>query len=142
MAVPTPNQLASRPIGPLAPLLAAAGVGLLGATVAFGGAGWVPRCPIHAATGGWCPGCGMTRAVRHLVHGEFGAALGSNALLPLVLVASAGGWWLWWSTANGRPAPRWLLRHRTPLWVGALVATILFTVARNLSGTPFAALAP
>lgn len=32
-----------------------------------------------------CPGCGMTRGVQHLIHGEFQAAWGFNKLAFIVL---------------------------------------------------------
>src|SRR3954469_4662288 len=45
-----------------------------------------PACPFHAATGLWCPGCGMTRATYALLHGDLGAALSANVFLPLFAV--------------------------------------------------------
>lgn len=43
----------------------------------------VDLCPLHAATGLPCPGCGMTRALASVWHGAFGDALG---LHPFVAV--------------------------------------------------------
>lgn len=51
-----------------------------------GGLG-VSGCPVHAATGLPCPGCGMTRALAAATQGEWGAALG---LHPFVLVVWPG----------------------------------------------------
>jgi hypothetical protein len=54
-----------------------------------------PRCPFYAATHLLCPGCGGTRALYEMLHGNFSGALHFNALVtmlsPLVLA------WLAWS---------------------------------------------
>jgi hypothetical protein len=100
-----------------------------------------PPCPIRAATGLLCPGCGTLRALHALVHGELGAAFRLNplamSLLPLVLLGLVQQWrpsavpWL----AAPVLAPRWRV------WVlfGLIVA---FGVARNLPLEPFSLLAP
>jgi hypothetical protein len=46
-----------------------------------------PRCPFHAATGLLCPGCGTTRALGALVHGDVGSALRFNPLMPALMAA-------------------------------------------------------
>src|SRR4051812_28859789 len=33
-----------------------------------------PPCPIYWATGLYCPGCGITRALHHLLHGRIDVA--------------------------------------------------------------------
>ena len=44
-------------------------------------------CPILAATGVPCPGCGLTRATMQLFHGEVAASLQTHAFAPLFLAA-------------------------------------------------------
>jgi len=48
-----------------------------------------PRCPFFALTHHYCPGCGTTRALAALLHGNVAQALHFNAaitlLAPLVL---------------------------------------------------------
>jgi Protein of unknown function (DUF2752) len=44
-----------------------------------------PRCPFFAFTHHYCPGCGATRAMADLLHGNFAAALHFNAALTLLL---------------------------------------------------------
>jgi Protein of unknown function (DUF2752) len=51
--------------------------------------GFYPVCAFHALTGLNCPGCGMTRALYALLHGNFPVALKDNALLVLALLALA-----------------------------------------------------
>lgn len=100
-------------------------------------AGVLPPCPVHAATGLDCPGCGMTRAVQALARGDVGAAIGHNAVLMLVLVPLLVVVWL--ARLRQRPMPG-ILAHRwfMPLFVG-VVAT--FAVLRNIPVAPFRALA-
>ena len=53
--------------------------------------GFYPVCPFRALTGFTCPGCGSTRALYHLVHGELIPAFELNPLfvlsLPLLIYA-------------------------------------------------------
>ena len=57
-------------------------------------------CPIHAATGGFCPGCGSTRAVHELVHGDVVGSLVCHPLaLPVVVLVT----YLWVA---------WIVRRR------------------------------
>ncbi len=59
--------------------------GLLGALglsyLALSALGFGFRCPIHALTGFYCPGCGSTRAVRALLNGDLPLAFHNNSLL-------------------------------------------------------------
>lgn len=70
----------------------AAGLGAsLGAAALV--AGWLrlglprPVCPLHAATGIPCPGCGTTRAIEALLAGEGSAAFLLNPLACAALAA-------------------------------------------------------
>ena len=47
--------------------------------------GWV--CPIRAATGTPCPGCGLTTAAVQLLHGNFVESLETHAFAPVFLLA-------------------------------------------------------
>lgn len=49
----------------------------------IGGLG-VDLCPLHAATGLPCPGCGVTRGVSALAQGDLSYALGANPFVLLV----------------------------------------------------------
>jgi hypothetical protein len=115
--------------------LATAGVAGFGLLLAATPGGWGLPCPLHAATGLWCPLCGGTRMVRALAQGDVAAAVGFNAL-ALVLAPVAAVVLLAWNFPDRlrlRPPPSWALT------VG-LAAVAVFTVARN---TPWgAALAP
>lgn len=101
---------------------------------------WAPPCPFHFVTGLHCPGCGSTRAVLALLHGEWVRALQLNALLVLTLPALA--WWTVWSFWRG-------VRHGLPpvdtprpAATIVLAVVLLFFVLRNLPWWPFCLLAP
>ena len=101
-----------------------------------------PACTFHAATGLWCPGCGLTRGFHQLLTGHPLAALGENMFVPLALVAIVGAWWSWLRTSYGRPPlvlPRWAPRLIAVALPAALVA---YGVLRNIPREPFTALAP
>jgi hypothetical protein len=99
-------------------------------------------CPLHTSTGIWCPGCGLTRGTHALLTGHLGASLGYNLFTPLVVIALV----YWWSSLavrsfTSRRLPVLIHPSRTKAIV-LIAAALVFTVLRNLHGTPFAALAP
>ena len=99
-------------------------------------------CPFHRLTGRWCPGCGMTRALHDVLHGDVRAALGANLLLPVVLALAAYLCLSWlWPVARGR---RLDVLHRVPngVWGGLIVLAVVYGILRNIPAAPFAALAP
>ena len=113
-------------------------VGTIGVGLALGQSGLMPSnigytCPFKALTGYNCPGCGMSRCVNALAHGDIGAAFHYNAFLFLLIPVLAWGWWAWFradSKGQAIPAPR--------LWViYSLVAiALVFWVVRNIPGLP------
>jgi Protein of unknown function (DUF2752) len=94
-----------------------------------------PVCQFHRLTGLNCPGCGMTRALYALLHGQFALALRDNALLVagLIFCALRGGWWAV-RKALGKP-----VGHFFPpklLWP-LLGVVLVFGVLRNLPAFAF-----
>jgi hypothetical protein len=99
---------------------------------------WLPPCPIKAVTGLDCPGCGGTRMVWSLLHGDLPAALHYNAL-ALVLVPFV--LWLWgaWVVRRWRGGPpRVPSPRRAPLVLLGLA--VAWMVLRNLPFEPLTAL--
>src|SRR5215218_11212240 len=46
---------------------------------------YFPPCPFYKLTGCYCPGCGGTRALHHLLHGRVATAFDFNPLLIVAL---------------------------------------------------------
>lgn len=93
--------------------------------------GHYPLCPLYAATGLYCPGCGMLRATHAALHGDIATSLAFNPLL--VPVAVLAGFLLLRRLARGRgPVWPWALTNRFAGFFAA--AFVLFTIARNVPG--------
>ena len=94
------------------------------------GANRLPKCLFHEWTGLYCPGCGGTRALYALLHGDLKTSLHNNLLLiPAGLTATA-------LIATPRIG---LCR---PVAIAIIVVVVGFTVLRNIPCEPFTALAP
>ena len=66
--------------------------------------GFYPVCQFHRLTGLNCPGCGATRALYAVLHGNFSTALRDNALFIVGVVAAvARGGWFGLNWLRGRP---------------------------------------
>ncbi|WP_430866856.1 DUF2752 domain-containing protein [Demequina aurantiaca] len=94
-------------------------------------AGFFPSCIYLSATGHWCPGCGGLRATHDILRGDFGAAMGMNpvvvlVILPLIVVSMA--WWL--LSAFGMRLPKIVV----PTWVAWALPALLgvFWILRNI----------
>jgi len=91
---------------------------------------WLPKCMFHKLTGLYCPGCGATRALSALLHGDIGASLHNNLLLvPAGLTATL---------LIVKPE----ISLRRPVAIAIVVIIIGFTVLRNIPFAPFTLLAP
>ncbi|MGD0650123.1 MAG: DUF2752 domain-containing protein [Verrucomicrobiia bacterium] len=120
-----------------------AGVLVLGATALFSfnpaTSVFYPKCLFHEVTGLYCPGCGTTRALHCLLHGQFREALRDNAL-AVVAVPVLGAMLL---SRTVRRRPPIAARRSGVVWLGLLLAGIIvFGVVRNIPCRPFSLLVP
>ncbi|MBB1062149.1 DUF2752 domain-containing protein [Marilutibacter spongiae] len=96
-------------------------------------------CLFLAFTGFYCPGCGTTRALHALLHGDVAGMVAMNPLLPVLMLATP----VIALHGMGRPLPlpaAVLKAVNSPrLW---LVVLLGYWVARNLPWWPFTWLAP
>ena len=101
-----------------------------------GRTGFFPVCPFRAFTGFNCPGCGTTRALHQLLHGNVFAAFKLNPLLFLLLPLLAFVLILYTRSAiTGSPMPQIVVSDKY-IWVfSALI--LAFWVFRNLAVYPF-----
>jgi hypothetical protein len=89
-----------------------------------------PQCPIHHYLHILCPGCGTTRALAALLHGNFAEALRYNALTTLLMpVALMYGVAAYSRTFACEPL-RWPQPPPAAIYA-TLAATAAFTIARN-----------
>ena len=76
---------------------------------------WTPHddpaatvCLFRRCTGTACPGCGLTRAMAHLVRGDIATAWAYHPLAILVAAEAVVATSLWWLTTSGRIRFDWL----------------------------------
>ncbi len=85
-------------------------------------------CPYRLATGGWCPGCGCTRALSAVVRGDVNMSLALNPW-TLVLLAQAVVLAGWFAALPDR-ASQWWSRNDTKLLAVNLVVGVSIWVTR------------
>ncbi|HEX4980536.1 MAG TPA: DUF2752 domain-containing protein [Ilumatobacteraceae bacterium] len=136
-ASPGRRALTVSLVGPIAVGCCAIGAGVYVAAIDPASAGTYPACAVRSVTGWWCPGCGLTRATYHLLHGDIREALGYHALVIPIVVLLVTMWIAWVMDCAGRRAA-WVHRAAIPAWLGLAFVAVVFTILRNLE--PFGAL--
>lgn len=117
-------------LGALLVLGAAACVILLAVPPGSAHAKWLPRCMFHQLTGLYCPGCGATRALSAMLHGELKSSLHNNLLLfPLLALIAV---------LIVKPE----ISLKRPVAIAIVAVVLLFTILRNIPVAPFTYLAP
>jgi hypothetical protein len=101
-----------------------------------GKTGFFPACPFRTLTGFTCPGCGSTRGLHRLLHGDVVGAFEFNPLLVLSLPFLIYAF-LRYSNAimRGRPLERHQLNAKY-IWA-LFVVIVSFWIFRNTPFYPF-----
>lgn len=93
--------------------------------------GHYPTCPVLAATGLVCPGCGTLRSAAAFLDADLRGSFGYHPLVPILLVLGLLGLVRWglrrWRGAPGRPWP-------PAATAGVVVVYAVLFVARNVPG--------
>ncbi len=95
-------------------------------------------CPIYEYGGIYCGGCGMQRALHHLLHFEIGKALSNNLLLPVwIFLGLDYTHSIFFKNRTRNPL---LMKNWMPWFV--FVSLGIFIILRNIPYYPFDLLAP
>ena len=107
---------------------------------------FVPVCFFYRLTGLYCPTCGMTRAMYHVLHGNFAQGFSMNVLWPgiLLFLGASAGLWFFWLVTNKNPLHRanLVLRKYPAISWFILIVLFGFWIFRNIPVYPFTLLAP
>lgn len=100
-----------------------------------------PPCFFYRVTGLYCPGCGSTRCLHALLHGDLVQALAYNVFL-VILLPPLAVWGLrrWYAAIRGRV----VVTRRLPAWsIRVFFFLVLgYWILRNVNASPFNLLAP
>jgi len=101
-----------------------------------GKTGFFPACPFRTLTGFTCPGCGSTRGLHRLLHGDVIGAFEFNPLLVLSLPFLIYAFLRYSNaTMRGRPIKRHQLNAKY-IWA-LFVVIVSFWIFRNTPFYPF-----
>lgn len=89
-------------------------------------------CPYRLATGGWCPGCGCTRALGAFVRGDVGASFAYNPWTMILLVQATAI--VTWMVAAPAKAKAWWRRHANKVLMANLAVGVVIWAARLVTG--------
>ena len=100
-----------------------------------------PKCLLYEFTGLYCPGCGASRAIFSLLHGNWRDAWAYNALIFILSPYILAGLYFHlrkfiWETSF----PRWFTANAL-IWF-LLITVLGYGVGRNLPWWPFCSWAP
>lgn len=102
----------------------------------------LPPCIFHSLTNLYCPGCGSTRGVYSLIHGDIITALRCNILTVLFIPLLAYSFLAFCvNTYSNKQVLKQIIYN--PLSTKIIViVVIVFWVLRNIPFVPFSYLAP
>ncbi len=130
------DELINRRLGVFVLWLTIVGAGVILFALEPGRSAFLPGCPFRMLTGFTCPGCGTTRGLHQLLHGNLASAFELNPLLILALPFVLYALLKYTNTVlRGKPIRRNTLPAR---YIWALFGLVLFFwVFRNTPFYPF-----
>lgn len=124
-------------------ILGIVGVGLLSLYFIYDPSdfNFFPKCPLHATTGIYCPGCGSQRALHSLLHLDIAGVISHNLLfIPALILVSHHYALLFMEKRDGKQRKLPLYHPKAPWVIFSVI--LLFWLVRNLDMYPFDLLAP
>jgi hypothetical protein len=92
-----------------------------------------PPCMFHKYTGLYCPGCGSTRSLHQLAHGNLLEAIRLNPLTVAAVAAGCvGAGWRRSRSVAEKPWFAWFV----------VTMVVVFAIVRNIPAYPFVVLRP
>lgn len=102
---------------------------------------FLPKCPLFATTGIYCPGCGSQRATHQLLNFNIIGVLNQNILFAAgILLFLYHGTILTLNKFFGKKMYNYIYHPKTAIII--LILIILFWILRNIPLFPFNLLAP
>lgn len=98
-----------------------------GALLPKNGFGGVTVCSFRRMTGHGCPGCGMTRSVTSLMHGDVRRSVEMHLFGPVFVLTALGFWIRSWVELF-RPAPRPFNFHGRGWTVGLSIFIVFYLI--------------
>lgn len=94
-------------------------------------------CVFEEITGFYCPGCGVTRMVFALLHGDIRQAIAYNSfvmvLMPFIIVFALNRYYCWLKNKKDY----WMKRIPDWIWYLLIIFAILFGILRNMDTFSF-----
>lgn len=90
---------------------------------------FLPECDFYRLTGYLCPGCGNTRCVTHLFHGELVSALRCNITIPFLLILLILLYAENTAALAGRKVK--LLSRKLWVWLAVIALFTVYFIVRN-----------
>lgn len=90
---------------------------------------FLPECDFYRFTGYLCPGCGNTRGVTHLLHGELVSALRCNITIPFLLILLILLYAENTAALAGREVK--LLSRKLWVWLAVIALFTVYFIVRN-----------
>jgi len=109
------------------------GVGFVGAALVSSGDDGTVLCPLRRCSGGYCPGCGMTRAAGELVRGNLSGAWNHHPVVFFLVAQYLAVVAIW--SAGPAKAKEWVRRRNTPLLLANTIVLVAVWAIRLGTGS-------
>lgn len=92
---------------------------------------YLPGCFVYKYLHLYCPGCGNTRSITALLHGDLAASLRYNPIPILMLLLTVLAYLEYASTSFGKPIK--LLPRKLWFYLVLIILMVIYFILRNIS---------